>query len=198
MSPGSTSSLPPQTFTFFAFDVTPQVFHHTNLSFAFINIRPLLPGHILISPIRPVVRLSELTDDEVADLFITVKRVARTLERVYDAPALTIPLQDGIEAGQTVPHLHVHILPRARLPAGEGDEKEQLGAKGLDEIYEKLEGEEGDFGAFLALREARRRGRGKLPELEGIPLRSMEDMLKEADMLRREVAKDEGERLRGF
>lgn len=129
----------------------------------------------------------------MADLFITVKRVARTLERVYDAPALTIPLQDGIEAGQTVPHLHVHILPRARMAAA--GEMEQLGTKGLEEIYEKLEGEEGDFGAFLALREARRRGRANLPDLEGVPLRSAEDMLKEAEMLEREVARDERERV---
>lgn len=49
---------------------------------------------------------------------MTVKRVGRMLERVYHASALTIPLQDGFDAGQSVPHVHVHLLPLASAGLG--------------------------------------------------------------------------------
>ncbi len=65
------TSLEPKGFLFFTFPVTSQVFYSTELSFAFVNIKPLLPGHVLVSPVRVVARLADLTDAEVADLFVT-------------------------------------------------------------------------------------------------------------------------------
>lgn len=174
------SSTAALVFRFHTFIVTPQVFYHTTLSFAFVNIRPLLPGHVLVSPIRPVARLSELTDAETADLFVTVKRVGRMLERVYKASALTIPLQDGFDAGQSVPHVHVHLLPRH--PSDLDHEG------GPDAIYDKLEGEEGDIGHFMSMRQ---RPRQPKVDEESIPLRTAEEMAAEADMLRAEMGKDE-------
>jgi len=167
-------------YRFFTFDVTPQVFYNTRTSFAFVNIRPLLPGHVLVSPIRPVARLSELTDAEAADLFVAVKRVGRMLERVYNASALTIPLQDGFDAGQSVPHLHVHLLPRQ--PSDLGHEG------GPDAVYDRLEGDDGDIGKSLA---TRHRPRQPKVDEESIPLRTAEEMAAEADMLRAEMGKDE-------
>ena len=166
-------------YRFYTFIVTPQVFYSTATSFAFVNIRPLLPGHVLVSPIRPVARLSELTDAEAADLFVTVKRVGRMLERIYQASALTIPLQDGFDAGQSVPHLHVHLLPR--LPSDLDHEG------GPDAIYDRLEGEDGDVGKFLAMRQ---RPRQPKVDEESIPLRTPSEMAAEADMFRAEMDKE--------
>jgi bis(5'-adenosyl)-triphosphatase len=110
----------------------------TPLSFAFVNIKPLLPGHVLVSPIRRVPRIKDLTTREATDLFLTVQRVSRMIERVYNSSALNIAIQDGAVAGQSVPHVHAHIIPRkpADLPP--------------DEIYRKIEGPEGNIGRYLS------------------------------------------------
>ncbi|WRT65501.1 uncharacterized protein IL334_002444 [Kwoniella shivajii] len=97
---------------FAAFDVTKQVFYTTPLSIGIVNLKPLLPGHVLILPRRVVPRLADLYSSEISDLFLTVQRIGKGLEELYNAQALTVSLQDGKSAGQSVPHVHVHILPR--------------------------------------------------------------------------------------
>lgn len=104
------------------------------------------------------------------------------IERVYDASSLNIAVQDGPEAGQSVPHVHAHIIPRKRL---------DLEARGGgDAIYGMLEGEEGDVGAHL--RELGQSGkRPKFPTVEesGRKARSEEEMIEEARMLAEEMEK---------
>ncbi|KAJ7998937.1 hypothetical protein DPEC_G00210170 [Dallia pectoralis] len=88
------------------------VFLQTELSFALVNRKPVVPGHVLVCPLRPVERFRDLRPDEVADLFITTQRVADLMEKQLQASSLTVAIQDGPEAGQTVKHVHVHVLPR--------------------------------------------------------------------------------------
>ncbi|GJQ64861.1 hypothetical protein Trydic_g7036 [Trypoxylus dichotomus] len=88
------------------------VFYCTKYSFAFTNIRCVVPGHVLVSSIRCVKRLENLTPQEIADLFQTVVKVQKVMELVYNSSSSTICVQDGKYAGQTVPHVHCHILPR--------------------------------------------------------------------------------------
>lgn len=73
--------------------------------------------------------MSDLTSDEVSDLFLSVQRVGAVLEKAYKAQALTVSLQDGLAAGQSVPHVHVHLIPRHSTDF-EGDN---------DQIYPALE-----------------------------------------------------------
>ncbi|CAL8403579.1 unnamed protein product, partial [Arctogadus glacialis] len=75
-------------------------------------IKALLRSDVLVCPLRPVERFRDLLPEEVADLFSTTQRVASLVERHFNASSLTIAIQDGPEAGQTVKHVHVHILPR--------------------------------------------------------------------------------------
>ncbi|XP_029539430.1 bis(5'-adenosyl)-triphosphatase [Oncorhynchus nerka] len=88
------------------------VFLQTELSFALVNRKPVVPGHVLVCPLRPVERFRDLHPDEVADLFTTTQRVADLVEKHFQVSSLTIAIQDGPEAGQTVKHVHVHVLPR--------------------------------------------------------------------------------------
>ncbi|XP_053577366.1 bis(5'-adenosyl)-triphosphatase [Bombina bombina] len=104
------------------------IFLKTELSFALVNRKPVVPGHVLVCPLRPALRFTDLRPEEVGDLFIAAQRVARVVESHFGGTSLTISLQDGPEAGQTVPHVHVHILPRKA-----GDFKRN------DEIYEVLQ-----------------------------------------------------------
>lgn len=158
-----------------------KVFHLTALSFALVNLKPLLPGHVLVSPRRVVPRFSDLSHAEVVDLFVTVQRVARVIERVYDATSLNIAVQDGVDAGQSVPHVHTHIIPR---------KKADMNAKGGgDVIYKMLEGEEGDIGTHLqSLRTLHSGFQGV--DNEKRQARSEEVMAQEAERLAHEMDAD--------
>lgn len=162
------------------FAVTREVFHLTPTTFAIVNIRPLLPGHILVCPLRPHKHLTDLGPLETADLFITVQRIQRTLARLYGVEAFNVALQDGVAAGQSVEHVHVHVLPRK-----EGD------GAGEDRIYGMLEGREGDVGAWLEVRERLRVGdKFRAVDEAARGNRSAEEMHEEAMWLKAEMAKD--------
>ncbi|XP_034436448.1 bis(5'-adenosyl)-triphosphatase [Hippoglossus hippoglossus] len=104
------------------------VFLQTELSFALVNRKPVVPGHVLVCPLRPVERFRDLHPEELADLFKTTQLVADLVEKHFSATSLTIAIQDGPEAGQTVKHVHVHVLPRR-----EGDFQRN------DSVYEELQ-----------------------------------------------------------
>ncbi|XP_069142377.1 nitrilase and fragile histidine triad fusion protein NitFhit-like [Argopecten irradians] len=110
------------------------VFYRSPACFCFVNIKPVVPAHVLVSTIRPVERFGDLSQAELSDLFSTVQKVARIVEEHYKATSLTVSVQDGPEAGQTVKHVHVHILPRR---AGDFEQN--------DEIYEKLQHHDKDM-----------------------------------------------------
>ncbi|XP_056591277.1 bis(5'-adenosyl)-triphosphatase isoform X3 [Triplophysa dalaica] len=78
------------------------VFLQTELSYALVNRKPVVPGHVLVCPLRVVERFRDLHPDEVSDLFMTTQRVADVIEKHFQATSLTIALQ----------HVHVHVLPR--------------------------------------------------------------------------------------
>lgn len=89
-----------------------QVFLMGRVSRAFVNIKPVLAGHCLVASARPVARVADLTMDELSDLWATAQLAGRLLERAHGATALQFAVQDGAAAGQTVPHVHVHVVPR--------------------------------------------------------------------------------------
>ncbi|CAM2116576.1 unnamed protein product [Caretta caretta] len=67
---------------------------------------------VLVCPLRPVERFRDLRPEEVVDLFQTTQIVGNVVEKHFCGTSLTISIQDGPEAGQTVKHVHVHVLPR--------------------------------------------------------------------------------------
>ncbi|KAL8243737.1 hypothetical protein R6Q59_009995 [Mikania micrantha] len=183
----------PPPLKFGPFSITPQVFHisSSKLSYGLVNLKPILPGHTLICPVRSVARLSQLSARETSDLFLTVRRVSRTLERVYSADSLNVAVQDGVEAGQSVPHVHVHVIPRRR---GDLDVR-----GGSDAVYDIMDGEEGNLGeAFWRMLRRRReregegegKGTGGLDGEKQRRERGEEEMRAEAEWLRREMERD--------
>ncbi|CAI6335590.1 unnamed protein product [Periconia digitata] len=162
------------------FVVTGHVFHTSPLSFAFVNLKPLLPGHVLVSPHRIVPRFTNLSTAEVQDLFLTVQRVSRTIERVYHASALNIAIQDGRDSGQSVAHVHVHIIPRKKDDLPE------------DAIYPMLDSEDGDVVSLLRERKLadEKKQKTEFPPDDDRKPRSEEVMQKEAKWLAEEIDKD--------
>lgn len=88
------------------------VFYTSEHSFAFVNIRCVVPGHVLVSTRRSAPRLPDLSPAEINDFFQTVCKVQKVAERLYDASSTTVTVQDGPDAGQTIRQVHCHVLPR--------------------------------------------------------------------------------------
>ncbi len=134
-------------------------------------------------------RFNDLSAAEVQDLFLTVQRVSRMVERVFSASALNIAIQDGADAGQSVPHVHAHIIPRKK------DDLEEKG--GADAIYGMMESEDADLSKQLADKERAegaevgKKGRFPAVDNDSRKPRSDEEMLKEAEWLAEEMATDE-------
>ena len=88
------------------------IVYKTALTFVFTNLRPVLPGHLLICPIRRVQHYHDMTDEERADLLAVADHAREIMRKIIGSEAMQVTLQDGPEAGQTVPHVHIHIIPR--------------------------------------------------------------------------------------
>ena len=76
------------------------------------NWIPIVPGACMIIPKRHVARVSELNADELVEFGDVVKRVQNAFQKVYNTSDMLLCAQDGINAGQTVFHVHFHALPR--------------------------------------------------------------------------------------
>lgn len=79
---------------------------------AFLDIRPLFPGHLLIVPRQHVVTLDELPADQLAPLFGLAQRAVTAMQTAMGAQGAFVA-QNNI-VSQSVPHLHVHVVPRTK------------------------------------------------------------------------------------
>jgi diadenosine tetraphosphate (Ap4A) HIT family hydrolase len=73
---------------------------------------PISPGHTLVIPKRHVGSFFDLTDEERGSLFSLVTSAKARLDTDHRPDAYNIGINDGAAAGQTVPHLHIHLIPR--------------------------------------------------------------------------------------
>ena len=79
---------------------------------AFLDHRPVFPGHTLLVPRRHIETLVDLPDDLIGPLFTDARRIAAAMEDGFGAHGTFVALNNRIS--QSVPHLHVHIVPRHR------------------------------------------------------------------------------------
>ncbi|XP_065348499.1 deaminated glutathione amidase [Cloeon dipterum] len=86
----------------------------TALTIAFTNKKCVVPGHMLLAPIRVAERLNDLTPVEIADLFQLARKIQHVMEKIHGASSSTLAVQDGPEAGRTIKHVHVHVMPRKK------------------------------------------------------------------------------------
>ncbi|KAI9142314.1 HIT-like domain-containing protein [Paraphysoderma sedebokerense] len=102
-----------KTFTFGQYTIPSlEVFYTSKLSLGLVNLKPIRPGHVLLVPRRLVRRFADLTTEEVTDLFTSAQVVGKVVEKEFKGEALTLAIQDGVAAGQTVHHVHLHVIPR--------------------------------------------------------------------------------------
>ncbi|GGR38398.1 HIT domain-containing protein [Streptomyces netropsis] len=79
---------------------------------AFLDARPLFPGHVLVVPRRHVETLTDLPAEDVGPFFTRVRLIAGAVERGMDAAGSFVAANNRVS--QSVPHFHVHVVPRNR------------------------------------------------------------------------------------
>ena len=88
--------------------------YRDDLCAAFMDIRPVNPGHVLVVPLVHAVLLPELDEASVRQMFYVAQQVDAALRKSgILCEAVNLFLADGRAAGQDVMHIHLHVIPRA-------------------------------------------------------------------------------------
>lgn len=88
--------------------------------YAFLDINPASEGHTLVAPKKHFNSFTDLGAEDIAALFEAAKKVTLALEKAFSANGMNIGVNDGEVAGQEVPHVHVHVIPRKKGDGGRG------------------------------------------------------------------------------
>jgi histidine triad (HIT) family protein len=110
---------------------------------AFLDANPLAPGHTLLIPKDHHETLEDLPPDTGSMLFTALHNLTPTVEAAVDAPASTVAFNNGEVAGQEVPHVHAHVVPRFEDDGGRPihalvSDRPDLSDDELDDIAAKI------------------------------------------------------------
>jgi len=100
--------------------------------FAFLDIAPLAPGHVLVVPKEPAPTLDALSEESAAAIGRVLPRIARAVVAVTGTRDFNVLQNNGAAAHQAVPHVHFHVIPK---PAS--------GGLGIDWPSGRLDADEG-------------------------------------------------------
>mgnify|MGYP006285918667 CR=1 FL=1 len=93
-------------------EIPARIVYEDETTVAFLDANPLAPGHTLVIPKDEYERVNDVPADVATDLYATIHRMVPAVEDAVDADATTVAFNNGEAAGQEVPHVHCHIVPR--------------------------------------------------------------------------------------
>ncbi|GGL48218.1 HIT family protein [Halocalculus aciditolerans] len=99
-------------------DIPGRIVHETDTTLAFLDANPLAPGHTLVIPKAHHERLNDTPPELAADVMTALREVTIAVEAAVDADASNVAFNNGEAAGQEVPHLHGHVIPRFENDGG--------------------------------------------------------------------------------
>ena len=122
-------------------EIPTKIIAKTENSIAFLDAFPLTKGHTLVIPKKHHEKIQNMSHEENTDLFSTVQKIISKVDKLTGATLVAI--HNGKDAGQEIPHLHVHLVPRSANDSGGPihclfDSTLNISDSELDEIYEKL------------------------------------------------------------
>ncbi len=93
-------------------DLAAEIIARTGVGVAFLDHRPVFHGHTLVCPLQHVATLPELPADQLAPLMSLVQQVAAAMVTGLGAQGSFVAINNTVS--QSVPHLHVHVVPRTK------------------------------------------------------------------------------------
>lgn len=105
---------------------------------AFLDIKPVNPGHVLVIPKNHAANLEEIAEYDLEAVMLAVKKLGQRIKEKLECPAYNVILNNGEASGQEILHLHFHLVPRyendglKHFPHSEYKEGE------IEEFQEKL------------------------------------------------------------
>jgi histidine triad (HIT) family protein len=124
-------------------DIPARTVHETDDVLAFLDANPLARGHTLVIPKSHAQHVGDLDGDLAGELFAAVTELTTRVESTVGADGANVGINDGEAAGQEVPHVHVHIIPRFEGDGGAplhavGGERPDLSDDELDAVAEAI------------------------------------------------------------
>ncbi len=122
-------------------EIPAKIIFETEKSLAFMDAFPLTKGHSLVVTKTHYEKVQDISKEDNADLFETVRRTISKVDKITDATLLAV--HNGKQSGQEVPHVHVHLIPRSSEDSAGPvhsmfPNPPQLSDKDIQTIYEKL------------------------------------------------------------
>lgn len=122
-------------------EIKAKVIMETKKSLAFLDAFPLAPGHALVIPKTHYEKIQDLSKEDNYDLFDLVHDVTSKVDSLAGATLLAV--HNGKNAGQEVPHVHVHLVPRTEGDAAGAihsmfTKRPSLSNSDFDQVLEKL------------------------------------------------------------
>lgn len=93
-------------------EVSSRIIYKDDFVIAFPTNIPITPGHILVCPKRHVAKIDQLSDEELKAIKSSIIRLKNSIVKSLNAEGFNMAWNEGEIAGQTVGHLHFHIVPR--------------------------------------------------------------------------------------
>ena len=91
-------------------EIPAHIVHRDGEVVAFLDRAPLLPGHVLVMPVRHVETLDDLPDSLLAPVLAAVRRTSVAVQKALGAEGSFVATNTRVS--QSVPHLHIHVVPR--------------------------------------------------------------------------------------
>ncbi len=109
--------------------------------YAFLDIYPASEGHTLVTPKKHFRTFTDMNAEDVALLFEAARKVTSAVEKAFSAEGSNVGINNGEVAGQEVPHVHVHVIPRKKGDGGRGIKSivwTETDTTNLEEVAEKI------------------------------------------------------------
>ena len=110
----------------------------TDSEIAFLDINPCAAGHTLVIPKLEVERLEDLPETQTMSLMRTIQQVAKAVSTAFDGIDYNLILNNGVNAGQVIEHVHFHVLPRAKESPGPFRKHIQYAEGEMQEVGAKI------------------------------------------------------------
>lgn len=93
-------------------EIPAHVVYDNDLTMAFLDINPVNPGHLLVVPKAHFADMLATPEETVREVMAVAQRLAKAAVAALGAPGFNIGVNNGPAAGQVVPHMHLHVMPR--------------------------------------------------------------------------------------